>query len=159
MLKGPLPSISESDGNMCRRHRGGAWGGRLSASSRGWQTTGACSQDKTRTLLLGKSYPAKLTNFPEAEARPFTTMIMGKAIRYACLNAGIVVGTLGVAGFLQAAEEVRRLARAAGKKTYTLLMGKPNPAKLANFPEVDIFVMIADAQVWQPSSCLLNGQH
>ena len=57
------------------------------------------------------------------------------------------MGTLGVAGFLQAAEEVRRLARAAGKKTYTLLMGKPNPAKLANFPEVDIFVMIADAQV------------
>ena len=23
-------------------------------------------------------------------------------------------------------------------------MGKPNPAKLANFPEVDVFVMIAD---------------
>ena len=57
------------------------------------------------------------------------------------------MGTLGVAGFLQAAEEVRRLARAAGKKTYTLLMGKPNPAKLANFPEVEVFVMIADAQV------------
>jgi diphthamide biosynthesis protein 2 len=58
-----------------------------------------------------------------------------------------VVGTLGVAGFLQAAEEVRRLARKAGKRTYTILMGKPSPAKLANFPEADIFVMIADAQV------------
>ena len=57
------------------------------------------------------------------------------------------MGTLGVAGFLQAAEEVRRLAREAGKRTYTLLMGKPSPTKLANFPEVDIFVMIADAQV------------
>ena len=57
------------------------------------------------------------------------------------------MGTLGVAGFLRAAEEVRRLARAAGKRTYTLLMGKPNPAKLANFPEVDVFVLIADAQV------------
>lgn len=62
-------------------------------------------------------------------------------------RTGVVVGTLGVAGFLQAAEEVRRLARAAGKRTYTLLMGKPNPAKLANFPEVEVFVMIADAQV------------
>ena len=60
------------------------------------------------------------------------------------------MGTLGVAGFLEAAEEVRRLARAAGKRTYTLLMGKPNPAKLANFPEVEVFVMIADAQVTPP---------
>jgi Putative diphthamide synthesis protein len=34
----------------------------------------------------------------------------------------------------------------AGKRTYTMLMGKPNPAKLANFPEVDVFVMVADAQ-------------
>ena len=57
------------------------------------------------------------------------------------------MGTLGVAGCVAAAEEVRRLARAAGKRTYTLLMGKPSPAKLANFPEVDVFVMVADAQV------------
>jgi diphthamide biosynthesis protein 2 len=57
------------------------------------------------------------------------------------------VGTLGVAGYLAAAEEVRRLARGAGKRTHTLLMGKPSPAKLANFPEVDVFVMVADAQV------------
>lgn len=57
------------------------------------------------------------------------------------------MGTLGVAGCITAAEEVRRLARAAGKRTYTLLMGKPSPAKLANFPEVDVFVMVADAQV------------
>ena len=62
-------------------------------------------------------------------------------------DAGIVVGTLGVAGYLAAAEQVRRLARAAGKRTYTLLMGKPNPAKLANFPEVEVFVMVADSQV------------
>lgn len=34
----------------------------------------------------------------------------------------------------------------AGKKTYTLLMGKPNPAKLANFPEIEVFVMLADPQ-------------
>ena len=58
-----------------------------------------------------------------------------------------MVGTLGVAGYLEAAEQVRKLAHAAGKKTYTLLMGKPSPVKLANFPEIDIFVLIADAQV------------
>ncbi|KAK9814668.1 hypothetical protein WJX72_009496 [[Myrmecia] bisecta] len=59
---------------------------------------------------------------------------------------GILVGTLGVAGYLQAVERLRALAQAAGKKTYTLLMGKPNPAKLANFPEVEVFVMVADPQ-------------
>jgi diphthamide biosynthesis protein 2 len=36
--------------------------------------------------------------------------------------------------------------RQAGKKTYTLLMGKPNPAKLANFPELEVFVMLSDPQ-------------
>lgn len=34
----------------------------------------------------------------------------------------------------------------AGKKTYTFLMGKPNPTKLANFPEVEIFVLVADPE-------------
>ncbi|KAK9862533.1 hypothetical protein WJX84_012448 [Apatococcus fuscideae] len=58
---------------------------------------------------------------------------------------GIVVGTLGDRGYLQAARHVRALAEAAGKKTYTLLMGRPSPAKLANFPEVEVFVMVADA--------------
>ena len=63
-----------------------------------------------------------------------------------------MVGTLGVAGFLQAEEGVRRLARGAGKQTYTVLMGKPNPAKLANFPEVEVWVMVADAQVGQSTA-------
>lgn len=56
------------------------------------------------------------------------------------------MGTLGVAGYQDAIESIRRLAKQAGKKTYTMLMGKPNPAKLANFPEVEIFVMVADPQ-------------
>ena len=34
----------------------------------------------------------------------------------------------------------------AGKKSYTMLMGRPNPAKLANFPECDVFVIVACAQ-------------
>jgi len=31
---------------------------------------------------------------------------------------------------------MKELITAAGKKAYTLVMGRPNPAKLANFPEV-----------------------
>ena len=34
----------------------------------------------------------------------------------------------------------------AGKKTYTVLMGKPAPAKLANFPEVEVWVQVAEPQ-------------
>ena len=56
-----------------------------------------------------------------------------------------MVGTLGDRGYLQAARHVRGLAQAAGKKTYTMLMGRPSPAKLANFPEIEVFVMVADA--------------
>lgn len=38
------------------------------------------------------------------------------------------------------------LITAAGKKAYTLVMGKPNPAKLANFPECDVFLYVSCAQ-------------
>ena len=51
-----------------------------------------------------------------------------------------------MAGYRDAIESIRHFAKAAGKKTYTMLMGKPNPAKLANFPEVEVFVMVADPQ-------------
>lgn len=59
---------------------------------------------------------------------------------------GILVGTLGAAGYKDSINSLRIAAQEAGKKTYTLLMGKPNPAKLANFPEIDIFVLVADPQ-------------
>ncbi|WVZ52906.1 hypothetical protein U9M48_003906 [Paspalum notatum var. saurae] len=48
---------------------------------------------------------------------------------------GILVGTLGVAGYLQIIEQTKELIKATGKKSYTLVMGRPNSAKLANFPE------------------------
>lgn len=59
---------------------------------------------------------------------------------------GILVGTLGVAGFGAAVRRLRALAEAAGKKTYTVVVGKPNPAKLANFPEVEVWVHVASGQ-------------
>ncbi|KAK9785346.1 hypothetical protein WJX73_008039 [Symbiochloris irregularis] len=59
---------------------------------------------------------------------------------------GILVGTLGVAGYQGVVDAVRKAAKGAGKKTYTLLAGRPTPQKLANFPEIEVFVMIADPQ-------------
>lgn len=49
---------------------------------------------------------------------------------------GVLVGTLASAGLQAALAHLRRLVGAAGKRSYTVLVGKPNPAKLANFPEV-----------------------
>ncbi|XP_040264117.1 2-(3-amino-3-carboxypropyl)histidine synthase subunit 2 [Bufo bufo] len=56
---------------------------------------------------------------------------------------GILVGTLGVSDYLSALSHLKALLHRAGKKSYLLSMGKLNPAKLANFPEVDVFVLVA----------------
>ncbi|KAK4267541.1 hypothetical protein QN277_024310 [Acacia crassicarpa] len=59
---------------------------------------------------------------------------------------GILVGTLGVAGYLHMIHQMKELITGAGKKAYTLVMGRPNPAKLANFPECDVFIYVSCAQ-------------
>ncbi|EJD42343.1 diphthamide biosynthesis protein, partial [Auricularia subglabra TFB-10046 SS5] len=59
---------------------------------------------------------------------------------------GIVVGTLGVAAYLPLIGHLRAALARARKKTYTLAVGKLNPAKLANFPDIGAFVLVACAQ-------------
>ncbi|XP_072961443.1 uncharacterized protein [Typha angustifolia] len=59
---------------------------------------------------------------------------------------GILVGTLGVAGYLHIIQQMKELIEGAGKKSYTLVMGRPNSAKLANFPECEVFVYVSCAQ-------------
>ncbi|KNA10887.1 hypothetical protein SOVF_140160, partial [Spinacia oleracea] len=59
---------------------------------------------------------------------------------------GILVGTLGVAGYLHMISQMKELVTKAGKKAYTIVVGRPNPAKLANFPECDVFVYVSCAQ-------------
>ncbi|XP_070708711.1 2-(3-amino-3-carboxypropyl)histidine synthase subunit 2 [Pempheris klunzingeri] len=56
---------------------------------------------------------------------------------------GILVGTLGVADYLTIIQQLKETIRRAGKKSYMFAMGKLNVAKLANFLEIDIFVLIA----------------
>ncbi|XP_046961290.1 2-(3-amino-3-carboxypropyl)histidine synthase subunit 2 [Vanessa cardui] len=38
---------------------------------------------------------------------------------------------------------MKKICKVNGKKSYIISVGKPNVAKLANFPEIDIYVMIA----------------
>jgi diphthamide biosynthesis protein 2 len=55
---------------------------------------------------------------------------------------GIVVGTLTTKGYLDAIKHIQELATKRGVKTYIFSVGKINPAKLANFSEVDCFVLV-----------------
>ncbi|PPQ67619.1 hypothetical protein CVT26_006829 [Gymnopilus dilepis] len=56
---------------------------------------------------------------------------------------GILVGTLGVASYLPLISHIRRLLARKQKKSYTISVGKLNPAKLANFLEIECFVLVA----------------
>ncbi|KAH9017780.1 diphthamide biosynthesis protein, partial [Lactarius deliciosus] len=56
---------------------------------------------------------------------------------------GILVGTLGVASYLPLIARIRQLLVSAHKKAYTISVGKLNPAKLANFAEIECFVLVA----------------
>ncbi|ORX92879.1 diphthamide biosynthesis protein [Basidiobolus meristosporus CBS 931.73] len=56
---------------------------------------------------------------------------------------GIVVGTLGVSSYMSMIEHLKSLIQKAGKKPYVFVMGKLNVAKMANFMEIDIYVLVA----------------
>ncbi|KAG1706975.1 2-(3-amino-3-carboxypropyl)histidine synthase subunit 2 [Nymphon striatum] len=56
---------------------------------------------------------------------------------------GILVGTLGVSNYMSIIEQIKRTLKAAGKKFYVFVLGKLNVAKLANFMEIDVYVLVA----------------
>ncbi|KAF7726250.1 Diphthamide biosynthesis protein 2 [Apophysomyces ossiformis] len=56
---------------------------------------------------------------------------------------GIVVGTLGVASYMNIIEHLKKLIKASGRKSYLFVMGKLNVAKMANFMEIDCYVLVA----------------
>jgi diphthamide biosynthesis protein 2 len=82
-----------------------------------------------------------------------TQRLLGR--RYArCLSLasagiiGILVNTLSVANYLSSVDALRKQIAAAGKKSYTMVVGKLNPAKLANFAEIDGWVVVG---CWESS--------
>ncbi|KAG6822471.1 hypothetical protein H0H92_013775, partial [Tricholoma furcatifolium] len=56
---------------------------------------------------------------------------------------GILVGTLGVSSYLPLIRHLRTLLARHKKKSYTISVGKLNPSKLANFLEIECFVLVA----------------
>ena len=53
------------------------------------------------------------------------------------------MGTLGASRYSHIIDKIRETIKASGKRFYIFLVGKPNVPKLANFPEIDVFVLVA----------------
>jgi diphthamide biosynthesis protein 2 len=75
--------------------------------------------------------------------------------RYALLTSlstvsifGILINTLSVKSYLTVVSHVQKLISTAGKKSYTFVVGKVNPAKVANFAEIGGWVVIG---CWESS--------
>jgi len=56
---------------------------------------------------------------------------------------GILVATLSVSRYLEMVNRLKVLLNHAGKKYYVFSVGKINVAKLSNFPDVDVFVLVS----------------
>lgn len=50
---------------------------------------------------------------------------------------------MGVASYLNIIDHLKRVIKAAGRKSYFFVMGKLNVAKMANFMEVDCYVLVS----------------
>lgn len=61
---------------------------------------------------------------------------------------GILINTLSVKNYMDALSHVQDLITRAGKKYYTFVVGKVNAAKVANFSEVDAWIVIG---CWESS--------
>ena len=85
--------------------------------------------------------------------------------RYALLTSvktssafGILINTLSVQNYLDMVGHVKAQISAAGKKSYQFVVGKVNAAKLANFSEIDAWVVIGcwesslidSKDIWKP---------
>ena len=75
--------------------------------------------------------------------------------RYALLTSvstasifGILVNTLSVKNYLHIIDHVKSQIQAAGKKSYTFVVGKVNTAKVANFSEIGAWVVVG---CWESS--------
>lgn len=72
---------------------------------------------------------------------------------------GILVNTLSVSNYMSSIDLLRSKIAKAGKKSYTVVVGKLNPAKLANFAEIEGWVVVGcwesgliedDVGYWRP---------
>ncbi|KAK8217600.1 Diphthamide biosynthesis protein 2 [Zalaria obscura] len=116
------------------------------------------SEPPSSLLLIVSSRVASVQIYPtgstDNQALPVSTAMTLRR-RYALVTRlstasifGILVNTLSVANYLSALSHVQDVIKRAGKKSYTFVVGKVNAAKVANFSEVDGWVVIG---CWESS--------
>uniref|UniRef100_A0A1B0FNA9 2-(3-amino-3-carboxypropyl)histidine synthase subunit 2 n=1 Tax=Glossina morsitans morsitans TaxID=37546 RepID=A0A1B0FNA9_GLOMM len=90
-------------------------------------------------------YEPFLNNFQEKN--PLTANYIRRRYYYIekCKDAqtlGLIVATLSTNGYLDVVKRIQTMAKSRGIKTQIISVGRINPAKLANFLEIDCFVLI-----------------
>jgi diphthamide biosynthesis protein 2 len=120
------------------------------------------SDPPTALLLTLSSRVAAIQIYPteQAESGQEVTPLPASTAaalrrRYAILTSlstapifGILINTLSVKNYLHIVDHVRNQIAAAGKKSYMFVVGKLNAAKVANFSEIDGWVVIG---CWESS--------
>ena len=100
-------------------------------------------------------YPT-VDHSPDSPRSPITvSTARALSRRYALLTSvstvpifGILINTLSVRHYIHIVEHVKSQILAAGKKSYTFVVGKINAAKVANFSEIGAWVVIG---CWESS--------
>ncbi|KAF2193336.1 diphthamide biosynthesis protein [Zopfia rhizophila CBS 207.26] len=100
-------------------------------------------------------YPTDADHTPTPPAAILASSAMSLRRRYALLTSlstvsvfGILINTLSVKNYMHILDHVKQEIAAAGKKSYTFVVGKVNAAKVANFSEVGGWVVIG---CWESS--------
>lgn len=91
----------------------------------------------------------------QGSSAPAASTTVALRRRYALLTSvstvpifGILINTLSVKNYLQIVQHTQASISAAGKKSYTFVVGKINAAKIANFSEIGAWVVIG---CWESS--------
>lgn len=116
------------------------------------------SEPPTSLLLTLSSRVSAIYIYPTSPQQSTALLASTTATlrrRYALLTSlsttpifGILINTLSVKNYMHILSYVQRLISAAGKKSYTFVVGKVNAAKVANFSEVGGWVVIG---CWESS--------
>ncbi|KAL9102744.1 MAG: hypothetical protein Q9163_002141 [Psora crenata] len=119
--------------------------------------------DPPESLLLTLSsrvasiyiHPTHSSIYPQTQKPLVAPAARALNRRYALLTAastvsvfGILINTLSVRNYLHMVDHVKNHISAAGKKSYTFVVGKVNAAKVANFSEIGAWVVIG---CWESS--------
>ncbi|XP_061392314.1 2-(3-amino-3-carboxypropyl)histidine synthase subunit 2 [Musca vetustissima] len=99
------------------------------------------------TTKAGKWFIYDVASGTGREKNPLTANYIRRRYFYIekCKDAqtlGLIVATLTSNGYLDVVKHLQTMAKARGIKTQIISVGRINPAKLANFLEIDCFVLI-----------------